>query len=67
MAKGKSTFVELRCPVTGKRLKTTTINKSKMKPADLALKIKVFSQGANDGKGGRVTPIVKEIKRSKPA
>ncbi len=61
MAKGKSTFIEFRCPLMGDRLKTTTINKSKMKMGDLAAKLKIFSPRAKQ----RVTPIAKEIKRSK--
>jgi hypothetical protein len=61
MAKGKSTFVELRCPETGIRVATRTINKSQMKPADLAAKIKIVSPGSKK----RVTPIVKEISRAK--
>lgn len=59
MAKGKSVFVEFKCPISGIRLKTTTINKTKHKPADIAKK--VYSKGAKQ----RVTPVVKEIKRSK--
>jgi hypothetical protein len=61
MAKGKSTFIEFRCPITGARLKTTTINKSKLKMGDLAAKLRIFSKTARQ----RVTPIAKEIKRSK--
>ncbi len=59
MAKGKSIFVEFRCPETNMRLKTTTINKTKHKPADIAKPI--YSKAVRK----RVTPVVKEIKRSK--
>lgn len=62
MAKGKSTFIEFRCPKTGVRLKTTTINKSNTKMGDLAAKLKIYSPKARE----RVTPVAKEIKRTKP-
>jgi hypothetical protein len=61
MAKGKRTFIEFRCPQTSTRIKTTTINKSLTKMGDLAAKLKLYSPAARQ----RVTPIAKEIKRSK--
>lgn len=61
MAKGKRTFIEFRCPITLARIKTVTINKSLTKMADLTSKLKLYSKTARQ----RVTPIAKEIKRSK--
>jgi hypothetical protein len=61
MAKGKRTFIELRCPDSQGRIKTTTINKSKTKMGDLAAKLSLYSPFTRK----RVTPVAKEIKRSK--